>query len=201
VTSPFKLALAVVVLFSATAHADTWTQTAELVASDRAAIRVLEPEGYTFTVNGRTDTSPAVFALPNTDQYILVEATAPNGAHWQQKVEVRAYTQTVLRVRHVVDRPKDERPQSATFVGVLYNTTHLCRKETDRIAWRFDVTADGRTLTSNVLEPRSRADLSLPAGTYAVRRYTQRAGQWEFAATQSLTVTKDGWVYGIGCDK
>ena len=160
---------------------------------------MLEPEGYRFTVDGRSDTAPAVFPVSNRDQYILVEATAPSGAHWQQKIEVRAYTQTVLRLRHAADTPPPTATPAARFVGVLYNTTHRCSKAADRVSIRLDITTGTQTLTTNVLEPRSRADVTLAAGSYTVRRYNQRNGAWEYGGSQPLTVAKDGWTFGIEC--
>lgn len=185
---------------SAPAHADTWTPKTELVPSNAAAIRVVEPEGYTFTIEGRTDTAPAVFNLANRDQYVVVDAYAPDGAHWQQKIEVRAYTQTVLRLHHQKDAPPPPAPAQAapTYVGVLYNTTHLCPKLSDRFAVRFDITSAAGTVT-HVLEPRSRVDVTLAGGTYTLRQFTARNGAWEFASSQTLTVKKDGWMAGMEC--
>jgi len=188
---------------ASTAHADTWTPTVELVPADVATVRVLEPDGYRFTIDGRSDTAPAVFTVANRDQYVVVEATAPDGATWKQKIEVRSYNQTVLRLRHERPAPAAEPKQpsapAATYVGVLFNTTHLCRKTTERVSVRFDIVSGNQVLTSNALEPRSRADVSVPAGEYTVRKYVARNKEWEFAGSQTLSVSKDGWVHGARC--
>lgn len=199
-----KLAVvaALVIAAPAVAVADEWSHTQEFQNAQTASIRVVEPENYKVTVNGRTDTTPAVFAVDNADNYLVVRFEAPSGASWERKIEVKAYRQTVLRVKHVAakaDAPKDA-PKGRSFIGVVANTTHLCKASKERVQIRLDFVNDSGVVKSVTLDTRSRKDVELPAGAYAVRRFKPFKGEWAFDGAENRTIDKDGWTYHYGCE-
>jgi hypothetical protein len=185
------------------AHADTWSHTAEQQRSRSTSIKVTEPEGYRITVNGRTDTIPALFDVADADAYVELEVEAPSGATWHRKIEVKAYRQTAVRIRHTASvkaAPEKERtPRAAAFIGVAANTTHLCGKR-DRSDIRVQFVLANERVKTVDLAVRSRADVELPAGQYRIRRFHRGRQGWDLAGTQALEVTKDGWIYNWGCE-
>lgn len=198
-----KLALvaAIAVLAPAVAYADEWTPSQDFQRSQVASLRVVEPEGYKVTVNGRADTAPAVFNFDNADNYVLVRFEAPGGASWEKKIEVKAYHQTVLRVRHVkaVAAAPDNKAVR-TYVGVAANTSHLCKKPAERVAIKMEIVKE-TVVKSFELQPKSTLNVDLPEGTYDVRVYKPLNGQWAYTQTIPRQVTKDGWVLEFGCGK
>jgi hypothetical protein len=198
----FKLAVAIACVMSVStiAHAEEWSLSSEHKHSKSASIRVVEPEGYKVTVGEATDTVPAVMAIANTDAYVVVKMTAPSGRTWEKKVEVRANHQTILRIKHTPpgDAPKAEPSKVKKHIGTVQNTTNKCQKRTYH---KFDFMADGAVVRSIELEAgKYQPNVELPAGTYDVRRFDVRQGQWVFAETTSFAVNKDGWVYYYGCN-
>lgn len=194
---------ALVIAAPAVAVADDWSHTQEFQNAQTASIRVVEPENYKVTVNGRTDTTPAVFPVDNADNYLVVRFEAPSGASWERKIEVKAYRQTVLRVKHVAakaDAPKDA-PKGRTFIGVVANTSHLCKAAKDRTQVRLDFVNDSGVVKSVTLDARSRKDVELPAGKYSIRRFTPFKGEWAYAGVGDLVVEKDSWTFQYGCDR
>lgn len=178
----------------AVAHADEWTFTQEVSASQGTSIRVVEPEGYTVTVNGKTETVPHVFAVDNADNYYAVRLTSPDGESWEKKIEVKAYKQTAIRARHVKAAAGAPSDKPRSFVGVAANLSHVCKKSSERRQIRLDFVAD-KVVKSIVLESRSREDLELAAGTYSVRLYIPQNGEWAYHRTSEQVVSKDGWTY------
>lgn len=190
--------LVLLVSFASTARADEWSHTVELQAADAATIRVVEPEGYQLTIDGRTETAPAVFPVANRDAYVLLGVRAPSGATWERKIEVKAWHQSVVRIRHAAARPAAA-PPAATYVGVVANTTHLCKAAADRRDLRVEFVS-GATIVKTVEAPvRSRVDVELPAGEYRVRRYLRGPSGWELSSAGTFTVDKDGWTYHYSC--
>lgn len=182
------------------AHADQWSLTTEFQTAGSTEVRVVEPEGYQVTLLGRTEVAPAVFAPPNGDDYVVLSVAAPNGAKWEKKIEVRAYRQTVVRIRHVPDAARAEGPrQGQSFVGTIANTSHLCQKASDRAAVRLELVVNGAAVRSFDVAARSRIDASLAPATYQVRSFRQAGATWEYVRTTSLEVTKDGWLLHWGC--
>ena len=196
-----RLVLALITLAApALARADEWSHTAELQSASTASIRVVEPEGYHVTVNERTDAAPAVFAVPNADNYIVLGVRAPSGATWERKIEVKAYRQTVVRIRHVAARADKPPPaRGASYIGVVANTLHLCKKAADRRDIRLVFVLGADEIKTVDVKLRSRTDVELPGGQYRVRRFVQGASGWEYASTLEYAVEKDGWVYQWGC--
>jgi hypothetical protein len=195
-------AIIVILLLPAIAFADEWSHTTSFESANAASIRVVEPEGYQVTINGRTDNAPAVFSVPNADNYILMTVAAPSGAQYERKVEVKAYRQTVVRIRHVAAAaPKKEAPaKRASFIGVVANTTHLCGAK-DRRDIRVEFVLGADVIKAVDVPMRSRVDAELPGGEYRIRRFLRTSNGWEFAATETLTITKDAWLYHWGCGK
>lgn len=204
----YRTVLGLIVLVLALAprlsHADSWSHTTEVNQARSTSIRIVEPEGYQVTVEGRTDTVPAVFALADADAYVVLAMVSPGGARWEKKIEVKAYRQTVVRVTHRADAPAPKTAPTAakaTFIGILANTSHLCRKESDRGAVRIEMVSDGTTVGAYDVAARSRVDAKLPAATYQVRLFLAGTSGWEYRSTQTFEVKKDGWVFDYGCGK
>jgi len=198
-----RLVFVLVLLVPAIAFADEWSHTTSFESANAASIRVVEPEGYQVTINGSTDNAPAVFRVPNADNYVLMSVVAPSGAQYERKVEVKAYRQTVIRVRHVASAPapKQDKPaRRASYIGVVANTTHLCRGN-DRRDIRVEFVLGADTVKVVEVGVRSRVDAELPGGEYRIRRFHRTSTGWEFAATESLNISKDAWIYQWGCGK
>jgi hypothetical protein len=193
-------AVAVAVIAPAAAFADEWTPTQEFQRAQTASLRIIEPEGYKVTVNGKADTVPAVFNFDNADSYVVVRLESPAGASWEKKFEVKAWNQTVVRVRHTTGTAAPTNNKKArTYVGVLANTLHVCRYSKDRVPVMLEVVAD-QVVKTVVLQPRSRENVDLPAGTYDVRVYKPFREKWAYTQTLQQTVTKDGWSVNVKCD-
>ncbi len=191
--------VACVMSLSAVAHAEEWSVTIEHKYSKEASIRVIEPEGYQVTAEGVTDTVPAVLKTANSDAYVVVKFTAPSGRSWEKKIEVRVGNQTIVRVKH--EPPKDApavAPNKAVkYIGTVQNTTNKCGKSS---AHKFDFMADGALVKSFELAGgKFIPNVELPTGTYQVRRFDVRQGQWVFVEATPFVVAKDGWVYFYGC--
>jgi len=196
-----QLAVAVAILLPAVAHADEWSHTQEFAGAQSASIRVVEPDGYTVTVGGRTDTVPAVFAVDNANAYVVLAMRSPEGATWSKKIEVREYRQTVLRVRHVKSAPPPnegpkERPVS--YVGTVKNSTDKCRAEY-QMTIKLDFVRGPDVVRSTELKAGARASVELATGSYNVRRYQLDGSEWVFDKTETFNVRTDGWEYDWGC--
>jgi hypothetical protein len=198
-----QLAVIVAIVgMSAVAHADEWSNTQEFAGAQQASIKVVEPEGYTVTINGRTDTVPAVFAVDNANNYLNMTIKSPDGATWSKKIEVKEYKQSVVKVRHVKaaapDKPADNKPKAMSYVGNVKNTSNNC--STGATAIKVDFLAGPDVAKSQVLEAGQHANLELAVGTYKIRLYTSDGTSWNFKETVDWPVSKDGWEYSYGCD-
>jgi hypothetical protein len=195
--------IALVLLLPTIALADEWSHTTTFESANTASIRVVEPEGYQITINGHTDNAPAVFRVANADNYLAMTVVAPSGEQYERKVEVKAYRQTVIRIRHVASAApkKDEKPaKRASFIGVVANTTHLC-KAADRRDIKVEFILDADSIKTVEVAARARVDAELPGGEYRIRRFHRTSNGWEFAGTETLSISKDSWVYHWGCAK
>jgi hypothetical protein len=192
----FVLSLVCISVPAIAAAEDRWSHTEEFQPASSASIRVVEPEGYQVTINGRTDNAPAVFAVPNADTYYVMTIRAPSGATWERKLEVRQWKQNVVRVRHGVDNAAP----AASYVGVVANTTHLCKKASDRRDLRVEFVLGADIVKTIDVALRSRVDVALPAGEYRVRRYLRNQDAWEFAGTQNQTINADAWLIHYRCN-
>jgi hypothetical protein len=197
------LVLVFTLLFPTVAFADSWSHTTDSQPAQSSSVRVVEPEGYQVTINGRADTVPAVFTLPNADAYVALSIVAPNGASWEKKIEVKPYRQTVVRITHKADAPNPARTAPAakpSHVGILFNTSHLCRNAKDRGAVRLEWIDGANSVATYDVPMKSRLDVKLAAGEYSVRVYAPgTSGNWEYRTTVKHTVSKDGWNYEWGC--
>jgi hypothetical protein len=197
--------LAVALLVPTIAVADEWSHTISFESANAASVRVVEPEGYQVTINGQTDNAPAVFRVPNADNYVAMTVVAPSGAQYERKLEVKAHRQTVVRIRHVAAAaPKPEKPEKPakreSYIGVVANTTHLC-KAGERRDIRVEFILGADTIKTVEVGVRSRVDAELPGGEYRIRRFLRTSEGWEFAATETLNISKDSWIYHWGCGK
>lgn len=185
----------------AIASADTWNQSAEFKHSNAASIRVIEPDGYRVSIGGRLDSVPAVFAQANADAYVVMSVTAPSGASWETKVEVRPHTQTVVRVRHVADAPAApaQSAKVASYVGIVFNTSHLCKTPGDRTDVRLEFILGADVVKAIDVAKQSRLDVELPGGEYRVRHYKRGKSGWELHGSGKRSIAKDGWNYEFGC--
>jgi hypothetical protein len=185
---------------TAVAHADEWSNTQEFTNAQSASIKVVEPEGYTVTINGRTDTAPAVFSVDNANNYLAMTVKSPDGATWTKKIEVKEYKQSVVRIKHVkaaAPAPGDNKAKPMSYVGTVSNTTNNCA--TGRAAIKLEFIAGAEVAKSAVLESGARSNLELNVGAYRIRLYTSNGQAWEFKQTIDYNVDKDGWVYDWGC--
>ncbi len=196
-------AIAICIVAPSTARADDWSQTSEFTNAASSSIRVVEPEGYTVTIDNRTDTIPAVFNVPNAANYFTMTVKSPDGAAWSKKIEVKEYRQTVVRVKHVKaapDAPKDapQKPKAMSYVGTVHNQTNNCKADL-QMTIRVDFLAGPDVVKSVELKSGAKTNIELVEGTYSVRRYRLEGDQWAFDNTDSWTVKKDGWLYEWGC--
>lgn len=187
-------------MMSAVAYADDWSNTTEFSNADSSSIRVVEPEGYTVTVNGKTDTVPAVFSVDNAANYYVVAFKSPEGATWSKKIEVKAYKQTVLRVKHVKSAApaEDNQAKAMSYVGTVTNTSNNCAS--GRTAIKVDFMAGADLAKSAVLEAGAHTNVELAVGSYKIRLWVSDGQSWNFKQTVDYTVKKDGWIYSWGCD-
>ena len=199
---PAVMVAGAMVAFAAEARADEWTHSQDFKFAKTASIRVVEPEGFKVVVNGKSDVVPAVFNLDNADAYMVVQVTAPDGKVWEKKVEVRANNQTVLTLKYT---PAAAATPAAgakrSHIGSVKNTTNSCDRE-KRKAYKFDFRLDGKDVKSFELQSgKYTPNVELTDGSYEVRMWTMKSGQWVFEQTANFTVAKDGWVFFYGCSQ
>lgn len=193
----------IVVGLSSVAYADDWSTTEEFAGAQTASVKVIEPEGYTVTINGKTDTVPAVFTVDNANNFYQMTVKSPDGATWSKKIEVKEYRQSVVKVKHVraaAPAPSGDasKPKPMSYIGTVQNTTNNCSAE--RAAIKLDFMSGPDLVKSAVLEAGAKANLELPVGPYKVRLFQSDGTNWNFKNTVDYTVDKDGWVYNWGCD-
>jgi hypothetical protein len=82
---PQLIVATALVLLSSEARADSWSHSVDFKYQRGASLRIVEPEGFTVELGGKTDTVPAVFNLNNQDSYVLVKVTSPIFAYAQKK--------------------------------------------------------------------------------------------------------------------
>lgn len=201
--------VALVVLARPAAAEDTWSKTVAFSRSDASAIKVVEPEGYRVTVTAPdgvlSDTAPAVFKLPPGDAFYLVTLTAPGGAQWSNKIEVKKYQTTELRVKHVAAGPAPApgpAPAAArTYIGSVRNKVATCGK---KLAARVEfINAAGAVVKNLEIKVGAMDQASLPGGTYDVRAYVWDAGanDWTYQTTQKAQIDADNWSATLACGK
>jgi len=197
------LAIICVAAFAVEARADEWTHQQEFKFSQTASIRVVEPEGFKVSVNGKSDVVPAVFNFDNADAYYIVKMTSPDGKTWEKKIEVRANNQTVLRVKFTpAEKAVPAAGAKRSHIGTVKNTTHSCESLSERVAKKFDFRLDGKDVQSFELKAGKYVpNVELVDGNYEVRIWGIKSGQWVFEQTAAFTVDKDGWVFFFGCGK
>lgn len=196
----FALALVCIAIPATAAAEDHWSHTEDHQSASASSVRVIEPDGYQVTLNGRTDQAPAVFTVPNADNYLVMIVRAPSGASWERKIEVRQWKQNVVRIRHVVDAPAAQPTKALTYVGTIANTTHLCKKQSDRHDLRIEFVLGPDIVKTVDVAVRSRVDVELPGGDYRLRRYIRNGDAWQLSGTQPKTIKSDTWTVHYRCD-
>ena len=170
------------------------------------SLKVVEPDGFKVSIalpdgTVKSDTVPALFALPDADAFMKVTVTAPDGSAWSKKVEIRAKQQAELAVNFKEEAKTQEKPASTrTFVGKVENAGHTCGD-----AWKkplkvdFLVGGSSTVALSKEIEWNTYVNLEVPAGHYDVRMYVKTNDVWDFVATAPADSQKDGWKYSFGC--
>lgn len=201
-------ALVVVVALSSTAIAGpSWTKQVSYRAAQQTTIKVLEPEGFAFSVETsdgavKTGTAPDIVPLPSSDGYVKVTLTAPDGAVWTNKVEVRARNQTELVVGYKAEPAAQPSEKARKFMARLTNGGKGCGKTSPyrtQIYVDFLRSSDGTSVAKPAAQDGELVSFELPAGKYDARVYVNN-GEWTYITSVSLEApAKDGWIVGYGC--
>ena len=179
-----------------------WSHTTTFRYSRATSIRVVEPQGFSVQVHQRRDSIPAVFNLPDANDYVWVTITATDGKAWRSKVEVRSRNETVLTVRYTVEaKAAPARGPARRYIGSVANSSHRC-KRSDRAPYRFDFMLDGRKAYSTALNANKLlSNVELSEGTYEVRIFKYRRGRYFYKTTVRKRVARDGWLVSYGCGR
>jgi len=199
---------AVIVVVIPFAHAeDKWSETVTFSRSDQSTMKIVEPEGYKVSVtidgNNVTDTVPAAIKMPQTDGFYMVTLTAPNGAQWAKKIEVKRYQVTELRVSHAAGDKPAAAPaaQARKFIGNVRNKVATCGK---KLAARVDfIDASGAGVASIQVKSAAFEQTTLQPGSYDIRAYVwdQGANDWTYQTTGKAQISADGWSTTLECGK
>jgi len=171
------------------------------------SLKVTDPDGFKVAItladgSVKSDTVPALFALPEADAFLKVTITAPDGSSWSKKVEIRAKQQAELAVNFKEEAKTQEKPASRSFVGKVEHAGHTCGD-----AWKRSLKIDflqggsSNVTLSKEIEWNTYVNLEVPAGRYDVRMFVKNNDVWDFVATAPADVQKDGWKYSFGCTK
>lgn len=198
--------VAVCSLARVAAAEDTWSKTVVITPASSSSIRFEELTGYrvTVTIDGKESSEdlPAVFAAPPRDGFYPATLTAPNGAKWATKVEVKRYQQTTVHVKHVAGAAPREKPAAEpvrTFIGTAVNKISTCGK---KLAGKVEfVDASGRIGATVEMKSGALGQASLPGGTYDVRAYVWDSDQWTYQTTTRTQITADNWQATLICGK
>lgn len=201
-----SLALIAICIPAVAVAEDQWSvETRTFTRSDQSSIRVTQPDGYqvSIVVNGRTsaETVPTILAVPTADGYYSVTFTAPNGAKWTHKVEVRKFQTTDLRVKHVVVEKtapaQPAAPAVRSFIGSIHNKVATCGK---KLAARVELLdASGAVTASIVIKSGSFEQATIASGTYDFRAYVADGSQWTYQTTGRAVVDQDNWQATLIC--
>lgn len=203
--APILVVILVIVGSAGVASAeDSWTETVAFTRGDASAIKVFEPDGYTaaVTVGGETqsDAVPTVLRVPNSDAFVVVTITAPNGAKWSKKIETKKNHVTELRVKHIAAVAKA--PGGAKkFFGKFVSSTKLpCRVDSSKTKIEF-VGGDGTSVASFLMTENKSFTGEVPEGDYSVRTFrVDPDGTSTYRNTRNASIKADGWVATIFCD-
>lgn len=200
--------VALVACLSTVAFAQ-WKEDIGFTRSDRTTLKLLEPRGFAVAVQTPrglvNDTIPAVIELPSADAFVAVTVTAPTGASWSQKVEVKRLMSTEVRLAQAARGPAPVAARSR--VGRVLNTFAACGPEVG-VMRQTSVRADFVGVTGAVAvsvqadaaTPRQQPEV--PEGEYDVRAYiwNPKDRTWTFAKTVHTTIARDGFEVAIGCN-
>jgi hypothetical protein len=200
-----RLSLIIVAALSSVAVAGgTWADKIEYRHSTGTSLKVTDPEGFKITVSlpggDKTDTVPAMFALPDQDSYVKVSVVAPDGTTWSKKVEVRSKQQAELSLQFKTDAGNTATPGRST-VGKFLNEGGSCGSTWARSIKADFVAADGTTALSKQIDPHTYTNLDLASGKYDVRVFVKTNDVWDYLLTTKQELTKDGWELAFGCTR
>lgn len=200
--------LALVTLVAPAAAEDKWVERVTTSRSDETSIKVIEPDGYkaTVTVGSEvfTDTVPAKFRLPSTDNFYLVTVTAPSGKKWEKKLEAKRFQTTEVRISHTVETQETKpttapKTQVRSFIGTATNKIATCGKS---MMSKFEfIDGAGELRATLEVKPGKFGQVSLPQGSYDVRAYTTGGSVWTYQTTARAEVGADNWNAVLMCDK
>ena len=198
---------AVIVVVIPFAHAeDKWSETVTFSRSEQTTMKIVEPEGYKISVaidgNNVTDTVPAAVKMPQNDGFYMVTLTAPSGAQWSKKIEVKLHQVTELRVKHAAgDKATAPANQVRKFIGNVRNKVASCGK---KLAARADfIDANGAGVASIQVKSGAFEQTTLQPGSYDIRAYVwdQGANDWTYQTTGKAQISADGWSTTLECGK
>ena len=201
----------IIAMYSQSAAAEEkWSETVSLTRADSAELNISEPSGYTISIkignDVKTDTVPAVFGVANgvanVNAFYPVTFTAPNGATWTKKFQVKKHSSTDIKVSHsTVVAPAAAAPKEAAVgkrMGTVYNKTGKCSIG-GTVKLEFSHPEHG-TVTSQV-DLKKWQQLDIKAGTYSVRAFFWMNNAWVYQVTRDIKIERDGWELTSSCVK
>lgn len=205
---PYRSLIVVVALSTSALAEPTWTKQLSFRPAQQTSIKVIEPEGFKLAVelsdgSVKTGTVPEVVALPNTDGFVRVTLTSPDGAAWTNKVEVRARNQSELVVAFKPEVAADEpKGKARKYMARLANDGRGCGARSPyrtQIYIDFLRSSDGTSMAKPSAQDAELISFEIPAGKYDARVYVNN-GAWTYLTSVTLEApAKDGWVIGYGC--
>lgn len=185
-------------LFAVPSVRADWSHEVSFRRSRSTSLKIVEPHEYRASVSDRQDSIPAVFQLPDANDYVWVEITARDGEKWRKKIEVRDHNETILTVKH---RPQEVARSARKYIGKIKNATHNCSRA-HRSATKFEFMLEGKEQYTVTLAPnKMRANVTLPEGRYQVRIFTQKGRDLVHLKTVPFQCKQDGWDFMHGCKR
>jgi hypothetical protein len=168
--------------------------------SKKTSLKIAEPpDAHVFVTVGaevKEDTTPAIFALPNADAYVLVKLVTHDGESWSSKVEIKAGHQTVLHLTQTKKAAAAAPAATPRFTGRLTNTSDKCDWPENV---KFVVTRDGaQVVASQMVFPGKDFPVVLEKGHYAVQILDTSNSP---LAGKQFDVGTEGWTFVTGCVK
>lgn len=95
-----------------------WSTTITFKRSNKTSVRVLCNHSLKLVVAGIKDSAPAIFRLPDEDQYVWVKVFGKGKDLWKKKVEVKPFHETRIEIKYNKPRPKPKAPPRPVVVVV-----------------------------------------------------------------------------------
>ncbi len=201
----------IVAMYSQAASAEEkWSETVALTRADSAELHISEPTGYTISVkignDVKTDTVPAVFGVANgvanVNAFYPVTFTAPTGATWTKKFQVKKYSSTDIKVSHstvvVAAAVTAKNVAVAKRIGTVYNKTGKCSLS-GTVKLEFSHAEHG--IVTSQVDLKKWQQLDIKAGTYSVRAFFWMNNDWVYQITRDIKIERDGWELTSSCGK